>query len=170
MPRAKAKPKVEDHTDLGQVLAAINGLNKGLETLAGRIDAVEGQVASQSKRIPEFKTTSGEDYKLSPNISKLEKGQSLMGSKQLPVGNDGLLLPRYKAGYDLDDRVRINPESEIGQAISRTGGTAPEEYVGTVVGFHFVDKNMVMKYRVDFPGLTRGKRGDGFRETDLLPV
>lgn len=156
---------IEDSTMNGKLLAL-------MEKMDSRLNALEEKVQAVDRATPKFQPMARPEgiSQPIPNTKDLmQAGQRKQGGKDAIVAIGGLIMPGYRPHFQEGDSVRLNPECEQGEALKRSGKD-PSSYQGTIVGFHYVDKKLEMKYRVDFPGLTRGTRGDGFRESDLLPV
>lgn len=169
-PKRTAKaPPVEDNTQMGQVLALLQNVAGQQQALTDRLATLEEKVSQQAQAVPTFQPMAApEGIAPRPDVRDLQKGESKLAGKQLPVMN-GLLMPNYQPAYQDGDRVKLNPDGEQGQSLVQQNKRS--DYEGTIVGLHqFNPHRQEMKYRVDFPGLTRGKRGDGFYESDLLPI
>ncbi len=158
-------PKIEDSTAIGQMLDLLKGMS-------GRLEVLEAKVQEQDRAIPKFKQSAPVEgvKQPKPDLTQIKGvGQQVSGGKDILTSIDGLRMDHHPHVFNEGSAVRLNPDCEQGRAL-KINGKDPAQYVGTIVGFHFVDKNFETKYRVDFPGLTRGTRGDGFRESDLLSV
>ncbi len=181
MPATKAKTRravstppasIDDQTVMGRILDMLQDVKSNVTGLADRMEALEGKVKEQGQAIPKFQPMAKDDVSQPKAATKdlQTVGQQKFDGKQLPVGSDGLRIVGYRPIFHDGDRVRMNPDSEMAQTLSRNGKD-PTKFVGTVQGLHFYsEKRGEMKFRVHFPGETRGTRGDGYWESDLLPL
>lgn len=163
MPR---KAKAEKTPDT-QVVDLLKGVAGQLASVTERLDKMEAKVNEQAaatpRIIPRMEANLG-----TPDTSSLRRvGDEAQGSKTLPCTATGQRV-MYRQ-WPLGTRVKLNTEKVALHHGKRRVVFDPET-VGEVVGFHFYSETRDEgKYRVRFPGLT-SPRGDGFYESDLIPV
>ncbi len=164
--------EIENNEDLKQLVAS----------LITQVDMLQSQIEDQDTRTSKWLTSeelAGDVYDPKAILSNLGEGEDAEGVvKQAFFGTDShpipdMLLRRYGPKFKIGQRVTIDPESEVfGSPGTRWGnllereGCAGRGIIKKIV--HLTDSGE-WKYQVRVPGLT-GKEGDGFRESELLPL
>ncbi len=171
--KTAVKPDKAD-MELSQLMGAFETLAKGMALLTEDMAAVKSDLAATKVSTPKIVPQIEMQQPQTPNLvgKQMAIGEMVGSSRQLTTDVQGnrVRVDRLPEGT----KVKLLPESEVAQTVSRPGGKRKKvwniETVGQIVGFHYYsDTRNECKYRVRFPGLTPA-RGDGFYESELVPV
>lgn len=164
------------------LLAAIEGLlDKRLGGLEERLTKLEG---ARPRFQPMVRPQRPREGGYVPPEQLRARGMRTLDAAGREVGGGSSLYddpqrrPRgFRAAFNVGDVVRINPDALIHGGDGKTWQTVmdrPElaecEFVGEVRSLTGFSRTDEPKYRVVIPGLTPVPRGDGFYESELLPV
>ncbi len=152
---------------LGDVLAAVKAVADSVATIQNRLEAVEEQVQEQRDAAPQMVPMRSVEDSVFAGLAKV--GDETAGTlRQMVVGTDGLPRAIRGAIWPKGTRVRLLVNERVAERLRRRQRD-PENLIGTIVGFHFVNDKDEPKYRVNIPGLTT-PRGDGFYAHELSPA
>lgn len=180
--RAARKPKASPVTDvrLDKILGLLTPLSEQVQTLAERVTQLEGTKPQfvpmrRLERTPHRQTYVPPQELIARARAKLKKaGDTASGRMNYLQDPEQArkLPPEYRPVFESGDIVRLNPDAFIFGRTTKWGDVLAKqncEGIGEVLTIQYITKTFEPKYTVVVPGLTRSN-GDGFRESELLPV
>jgi hypothetical protein len=169
--------------DVPAALSAMELIAESLDRINNRLENLEGtQTTFTPMRPTQSPSPKADTYVPPDQLMKRAMREGLKNAGDQVAGRSTYLEtpgelakipPAYRPVFHSGDQVRINPEATIYASADKRWGEILQdrniEGVGEVLSIQYITKTYEPKYSVFVQGLTRAT-GDGFRESELLPL